>query len=479
MNSRSQLRRSVSRLGFFALAFGSMIGVGWVTALGSWFGQAGPGGAILAFLTGGIVMGVVGICYAELTPMLPVAGGEVAYSYAAAGTGAAFVVGWFLACGYLSVSVFEAVSIGRVASFMFPAIDAWPLYEAAGDTVFASHIALAAAGTGLITWINYRGVEAASRLQVVLTAVFIALTLTLVGAGLLLGSVRNVDPWFNTSSTGIEWGGVLAVFVTAPFWFVGFDTIPQAAEEAKSKVAPRSLGRLILAAIFAAALFYALLILSVAMTGPWRDLADADLATAVAFERAFSTPWLARLVLFNALIGLVTSWNGFFLAGTRVLFALGRGGVLPRSFGRSHPSHATPTTAVLFSGAFTFAGSLLGRGAIAPFVNVGSLCVATAFLGVSISAIQLRRRRPEWPRPYRPPLGLLFPVLALVGSAAILAAMIVPQSPAALSWPLEWGLLLVVVLSGGVTWRAAANRRQALSPSERDYLILGRLAVKK
>ena len=451
-----------------------MIGVGWVTALGGWFSQAGPGGAILALVAGGVVMAVVGLCYAELTPMLPVAGGEVAYAYAASGPAAAFVVGWFLAFGYLSVSVFEAVSVGRVASYLFPAIDAWPLYQAAGETVFGAHLALAAVCTGFITWINYRGIEAAARLQVGLTVAFLSLTAVFVGAGLLLGSVSNVDPWFVARAGGIDWGGVLAVFVTAPFWFVGFDTIPQAAEEADARVAPRSLGALILAAILAAALFYALLILSVGMTGPWQSLVDAELPTAAAFERAFSTPWLAQLVLINALIGLLTSWNGFFLAGSRVLFALGRGGILPLRFGRSHRVHHTPTVAVFFCGAVTFAGALLGRGAMLPFVNVGSLCIAVAFLGVSLSTLKLRQRRPDWPRPYRPPLGLFFPALAVIGAAGILVAMILPQSPAALSWPLEWGLLLAVTLSGAIGWRAAASSRRALAASERDYLILGR-----
>lgn len=58
-----------------------MIGVGWITALGGWFEQAGPVGAIVAFVAGGTLMLVIGLCYAEVTPMLPVSGGEVAYAY--------------------------------------------------------------------------------------------------------------------------------------------------------------------------------------------------------------------------------------------------------------------------------------------------------------------------------------------------------------------------------------------------------------
>ena len=83
--ARPELKRAISGFGFFALAFGSMIGVGWITALGGWFEQAGPVGAMLAFTLGGTLMLVIGLCYAEVTPMLPVTGGEVAYAYKAYG----------------------------------------------------------------------------------------------------------------------------------------------------------------------------------------------------------------------------------------------------------------------------------------------------------------------------------------------------------------------------------------------------------
>ena len=111
---RSTLRRSMSEFEYFALAFGSMIGVGWVTAIGAWLTQGGPFGALIAFAIGGAIMLLIGACYAEVTPMLPVAGGEVAYSYLAFGTFKSFIVGWFLAFGYIAISGFEAISIGKV-----------------------------------------------------------------------------------------------------------------------------------------------------------------------------------------------------------------------------------------------------------------------------------------------------------------------------------------------------------------------------
>ncbi|MEZ5397465.1 MAG: amino acid permease [Bryobacterales bacterium] len=106
---------------------------------------------------------LIGLCYAELTAMLPVAGGEVAYAFAAHGVGRAFVVGWFLAFGYLSVSAFEAISVARVAGYLWPVFDRWPLYSIGGEPVYAPHLALGVMLTLGVTWLNYRGISGAAR----------------------------------------------------------------------------------------------------------------------------------------------------------------------------------------------------------------------------------------------------------------------------------------------------------------------------
>ncbi len=181
--ARPQLKKTIGGIGFFALAFGSMIGVGWITTLDSWFNSAGPGGAMLAFVAGGVLMLLIGLCYAELTPMMPVTGGEIAYAYKAFGTNKAFLVGWFLAFGYLSVSAFEAVSIGMVLGYLFPNLNKIPLYEIHGSTVYAPHILLAFIFTTFIAWINYRGVQVAMNVQVALTALLVGCTFLFVGVG--------------------------------------------------------------------------------------------------------------------------------------------------------------------------------------------------------------------------------------------------------------------------------------------------------
>ncbi len=469
-NKRQTLKKEIGKIAFFSLAFGSMIGVGWVTAMGSWLNDAGPVGATLAFMVGGALMLLIGFCYAEVTSMLPLAGGEVSYAYKAYGTQKSFIVGWFLAFGYLSVSAFEAISVGKVLSYLIPNIDFLLIYSIGGEPVFASHILLAFVFTALITYLNHRGASTATSFQVVLTVAILLAAVLLMATGFSSGSVENLVPMFGNKA--IPWKGFLAVVVTVPFWFVGFDTIPQSAEEAQTSVSPKLLGRLILLSIASATLFYMVLITSTGMVSPWEALVGEELTTAAAFKDAFGGGLLTKVVLITALIGLLTSWNGFFLACSRVIFALGRGNIIPAAFGKTHSKHGTPTNAIIFCGVITFLSAFTGRQAMVAFVDVGSLCMAVAFLGVSFSLLTLRKKYPEMKRPYKLKYSKLVGYSSALVSSAILLLMLMPTSPVALVWPQEWLILLFVVVSGAIIWKIGSKSRKKTSDKERDKQVL-------
>ncbi len=471
--TRATLKKGIGRVGFFCLAFGAMIGVGWVTAMGPWLKSAGPVGASIAFGCGGLLMIFIGFCYAEVTAMLPLSGGEVAYSYKAFGTLESFLVGWSLSFGYLSVSAFEAISIGKITSYLIPSIDQWPLYVINGEPIYGTHLLLALFFVTVITYINYVGVKESMKFQVYLTAVFLLIVVGVLVAGFATGKIENLHPFFAASpSTGI-FAGIIGVFTTVPFWLVGFDTIPQGAEEANEQVSHRTIGILILVSIVAAVIFYILLILSTAMVGDWQSLLGADLLTAKAFELAFGSGLLVNAILFAIIIGLLTSWNGFFLAGSRVLFAMGRGKIITPLFGKTHEKYGTPYIAVLFSGIITLSTAMLGRGAMIAFVDVGSFCIAAAFFGVSLSFLKLKKSHPDLLRPYKAPGGRWMGYLSIIGSFLVLLAITIPVSPAALKWPLEWMVLIGVILLGILLWIISKKTRKETKTEERDYLILG------
>ena len=469
---RPELQKGIGKAGMFSLAFGAMIGVGWVTAMGSWLANAGPLGAVIAFALGGLLMLAIGLCYAEVTAALPLSGGEVAYAYKAYGTSKAFIVGWFLVFGYLSVSAFEAISISKVISYLIPTLDYWELYSVNGSPIYFSHIALSAVFVLLISAINYTGVKNSARFQVGLTILFIGLTFVFVIAGLVMGDWNNLSPLFAANQTGSIAAGIAMVLVTVPFWFVGFDTIPQAAEEANESISFKTIGLLIPLSIVAAVSFYILLIMSTSVAAPWHDIIGDKLPTAKAFGTATQSPFLVKLILVTAIVGLLTSWNGFFLAGSRVLFAMGRGKIISPVLGKSHTKFQTPYKAVLFSGVVTFLASLMGPGAMLSFVNVGSLCIVIAFFGVSYSFLTLRVKFPDLHRPYKTPGGNLLGYVGILGSLSILLLMVFPNSPVALVWPFEWGIFLTFSVLGIMLWLLSAKSRTSVPKKERDYLIL-------
>ena len=126
----------------------------------------------------------------------------------------------------------------------------------------------------------------------------------------------------------------------------------------------------------------------------------------------------------------------------------------------------------MFSGVVTFVSAWLGRGAILAFVNVGSFCIAVAFLGVAVSLVTLRRKFPDMPRPYRAPGGTALAYVAAGGSLFILGLMLVPGSPSRLAWPLEWLILGALTLTGVVFWMLAREYRAQTPEAERSRLVL-------
>ena len=468
---RRRLSQAISGSGFFALGFGTIIGVGWIIVLGDWLRQAGPLGAILAFLAGGLVMTVVGLCYAELATFLPVSGGELAYAYEAYGVKACFATGWALALVYIAFTAFEAVSLAWVLGTLLPGIQGPTLYVSRGEPVGLGSLLLGLGGMGLFTGLNYRGAKSAARTQTILTYTKIGVSALFITAGIAGGAVVNLQPLF-AGRTG--WRGILAVFLTTPVWFGGFNVIPQAMEERSPGTSLRTVGRVIILSLGLATAFYCLIILASSMTTPWQGLLTMDLPAARAFEVGLRSTLLAKVVLLAALLGLIATWNAVFFAAARVLFALGRARIIHPSFGKIHPAYGSPANAVLFVGALGTCAVFIGRSAIIPIVNVGATCLAGAFLLTCLGVIRMRRLKPDQPRPYAVPGGSWTARIAVFFCLGILAlSLYQPYADTRGTVPLEWIFLGLWIMMGSVFWRFAHRGRDAVSTQERRRLILG------
>ncbi|MEK6320867.1 MAG: APC family permease [Acidobacteriota bacterium] len=474
MSSEQQLKKALGASQYFTLAFGTIIGVAWVVVMGDWLNQAGPMGAILAFALGGLVMIMIGQCYAEISVMVPSPGGLLAWGYQNFGQKTGFVLGWLISMSCIAVTSFEAVSLGWIASALFPSIEGPVLYTAFGHPVRLGGLLLGLGMMALITLFNYRGAKSSGIFQDLLTYSKTGLALIFMIVGLLWGSAAHLEPLFRRSGTGSIWPGVLAVFLTAPFWFGGFDVIPQVIGEKSSGTNLKVVGRMIVLSLAIGAAFYILAILATSMTMPWEQLIGLNLPVATAFEKAFNASWLAKLILVAGGLGTITAWNGVFVSGSRLLFNMGKGHIITPALARVHPVFGSPSTAVLFVGALGACGVLVGRSAILPIVNATSACFAFSYLIVCLCVIKMRRTHPERPRPYRVPGGLV------TATAAALAALFIvvlslyqPYAGANGQIPLEWIILAIMIVLGAVFWALAGKVRNAISEKERRSLIIG------
>jgi amino acid transporter len=254
------------------------------------------------------------------------------------------------------------------------------------------------------------------------------------GAG-LKGSVNNLDPYFVSGMAG-----VLSVVTMVPFFFVGFDVIPQVAEEINLPF--RYIGKLTAISVCLAILWYCLIVLAVAMLSDTTLLSESKLVTADANMIAWGTPG-ATVIILGGIGGILTSWNAFVVGGSRAIFAMAKSNMLPGFLGRLHSRYRTPYVAIVVVGVLTCAAPLFGRNILVWIVNAGSFGAVLAYLLVSVSYIRLRQREPDMPRPFKLPLGMSTGWIGILCCLA-LSMVYLPGSPAALT-PVEW--LTVVVWS--------------------------------
>ncbi|MCZ0936565.1 MAG: APC family permease [Gemmatimonadetes bacterium] len=470
---REVLGRGIRLRSLFSLAFGTIIGVGWITVMGAWLSGAGAIGAIIAFVLGGLGILAIGLCYSEMAAAYPVTGGEVAYVFEAWGARWSFAAAWFLAFSYIFTTSFEAISVEWVVSALVPGFGGPVIYTLLGQEVRLWSLALGLAVMAAITFINYRGGKTAAWFQDLMTAGLIILTLIFVVAGVVGGSVANLEPMFSGTTPGAALVGVGIVLGTAAFWFAGFDTIPQAMEEVEEGAKLRLLPRVMGASILFALVFYCLVILATAMSMPRAELLASELPAAAAIEAALGSPFLGRVVLFAGLCGLITTWNAIFFASTRIVFAMARAHMIPHRLAKVHDRYGSPSAAVIFVAVMGSVGALFGRNAILVIVGGAAISAMIVFLVVVLGVLRLRKTRPHHPRPYTVPGGRGFLYLSAVVALGLLGASIwEPFHGAGGRIPAEWIVLVVWAALGLVFYRAAAPLRREVSARQLRWLIL-------
>src|SRR5262245_12976097 len=322
----ARLGRTLSTVEYFTFGFGTMVGVGWLVLIDDWLGRGGPGGAMLAYLLGGLLLLPVAYTYTHLVRALPDAGAEIAYTEVVFPRFVSFASGWLMVLAYAIVCPWEAVAIGNLLARQFPEMNTWPLYEVGGRMIYAPRLACGLVLTALITFVNYRGMKRSGTFQKVMTFGLIAVFAIFAVLGFARGDARNLEPLFAQTGTAGAWVSILLVLQIVPYYMTGFESIVKGSEEARPGYDTRGFTRAILLALFAGALFYVTVAAVVSFIVPWREIVDGELGTEAAFERAFGSRTIAQLILFGAFLSLLKVFNGNFVASTRLILAVGRRG---------------------------------------------------------------------------------------------------------------------------------------------------------
>ncbi len=403
---RRLLQPKIGALFMLAMAAGAIIGP-WMVQMPWWFSLTGPS-IIFCFIAVAAVMTPIIFAYGELVPMLPFAGGEYTFIRNALGQRIGWLGGWLLFWVYIMILAFMGPATIRMGQVLFFVPD-------------ISRLVLTGTAIGVVTIfavMNYFGVQISALVQFIL--VMILLVIGYVVGFWFMGSpywtTANITPLFTTGISG--WLIAASIMMTT---FIGFDAIPQLAEEANY---PRHKQMSIMfGAVWIAAILY--VVVSLGNTGmmPTSWITE-QLVVSPEIARVHwgLTPWV--IINIAALATILTCINAFLLAASRLVFAFGRARVMPPGLGHIN-KYGVPDYALWFVFGITVVFiAAMGEQWLEISIITSAVTMGIVYALVSISAGVLRKTRPEWPRPYKMPWGMGMSILgAIVGLLIAIASI--------------------------------------------------------
>jgi amino acid transporter len=441
----SQLARKLRLTDYFTLAWGTMVGVGWLVVMDDWLLRGGALGALLGFAVGGALLFPIGWVYGRLVAAMPNAAGEIAYTAAAFSSSISYSTGWMMMLAYFIVCPWEAVAVGRIAGYIVPSLDSLELYRIAGRPVYLPHLIIGFTLTALLTTLNYRGIRLSASFQNWTAFTTLALFVTFIVLGVSKGSPHNFPPLF----THAPLFSFLLVLQIVPYFMTGFESVSKAAEESTAEFHSARFLTAIWMAILIGIFFYTAVIAAVAFVAPWHELTGEKFMTAVAFQRATGSRWIVNVILAAALLSLIKCFNGNFVAASRMLFAMGRRELIDVRAGRIHPQHQTPSVAVLCIGVVTAACMLLGDAILVPITEVGAVASAIGWTATCAAYLSMRRRGKLPEQSKRSTGEYLVAGFGLLVAIAMLLMKVVPAIPGHFTL-YEWLALGIWIVVGAI-----------------------------
>jgi basic amino acid/polyamine antiporter, APA family len=451
------LKRALGPVNLVTLGIGAIIGAGIFVLTGNAASQyAGPA-IVLSYVLAGLGCFFAGLCYAEFASLIPVAGSAYTYGYATLGEIFAWIIGWDLvleyafgaatvASGWSGTVVFFLQSFGINLPPRFTATPGTDLYffhniwQPAGAPGLPTDLTALAGlphevaifnlvaflGIMLVTTILVIGIKESANFNT--TVVFIKLVAVLVFIALaarwVLGhkaaAIANWTPFLppNTGSFGsYGWSGIARGASVVFFAYIGFDAVSTAAQEARNPQRDMPIG--IMGSLGICTVLY--IVVSGLLTGVVH-YPSLNVAAPVSLAlQQIGINWGSILVNAGAIAGLSTVMLVMMLGQTRVFYSMANDGLLWKWAGEIHPKFRTPWKSTIIMGLFVgFFTAVIPIGILGQLVSIGTLL---AFVIVSIGVMILRKRRPDLARPFRTPWMPFTPIMAIIISVLLMAAL--------------------------------------------------------
>ncbi|MCR4712773.1 MAG: APC family permease [Treponemataceae bacterium] len=441
-----QLQRKLSPMHVWAIAFGCVIGWGSFINPGKKFlPNSGVAGTAIAMAMGALVMIIIAFSYAYMVPKYPKAGGEFTFTKMCFGKNMAFICGWFLVVAYLTNVPMNSTAIGLIVDGLDGSADIlkWGFhYNIAGFDIYLGEMLLAMFILLLFGYLNIIGVQKAAIVQTILSSLLVICVFTLCLAGIFSAKAKGVnmqpiwgfdksaaiaakattstiDPFARAGTAGIL-SAILATFAIAPWAYVGFDAIPQAAEEFNFSFKKVSF-IMIIAILFGCFVYISNNTVAAAALENWPDRVMAgEWVLLIAADELLGT-FGKVLIGVGVSCAVLSGIMGFYLASSRLMYSMSRDGYLPKWFGKVDKKYGTPKNAMIFCVVVSLSGPILGREALGWFVDMSAIGASIGYFFTCASTLVTARREKD--------ATMFLKIMAIVGVIFSVTFMVLQLIP--------------------------------------------------
>lgn len=403
----SKLKRELKTMDLILLGLGAIVGTGIFVITGTAAALTAGPALILSFIIAAFSCVLSALCYAEFASRIPVSGGAYSYAYTVFGELLGWLVGWLMICEYLlaNASVASGWS-GYMNGFLNGIGFGLPIalrssYNAEAGT-YVDLIAIVI--TFVVTYIVIQGAKKALRLNNIMVIVKFALIALFVVVGVFYVKPENWTPFAPFGLKGVVSGAAVVFFA-----FLGFDAVSTAAEETKNP--RRDVPRGIIGSLGIATVLY--IVVTLVLTGivPYAQL---DIKDPVAFAiRFIRQDFIAGIISVGAIVTLLTVLISMTYGLGRLIYAIGRDGLLPKKLSQvdiktKGPKFATQIVGVVSA---VLAG-IVPLNKLAELTNIVTLMI---FVIIALGIIKLRK---DFGEPtegeFKVPFVPIFPIVSIV-----------------------------------------------------------------